>query len=201
MTFSSMIITIPAKRFTPLRSIIDQLGYTSTTPLDPLLHYCAPFLRLLGGLAFQQWLFDCGHVHAHKMPTNNTIAKFLHYLTTETPNLREVFTSSFKEGWPPVGYPIGIGSVFLVRQGRKPLSIEHVEVLTPFCRDMVSPLLSRAYGMHGQDKKIDNAILDQRITKGKFGEFFDAWRACQEDEKKRMLPSPYGMDQPKTEHI
>lgn len=79
----------------------------------------------------------------------------------------------------------------VVRQDRKPLLPLQLEILCAFCKDVVTPLVTKS--MEGDSVAREAAL--STITHQWFSKFFDAYRDYRADfaPEWRSLPSPYDM--------
>lgn len=70
-------------------------------------------------------------------------------------------------GWAPMEWQEPAGNVLVVREDRKPLRQQHVEVLCRYCLDVLQPLFEESI----ETGRLKHKVME-KMTKGAFGEYW-----------------------------
>ncbi|KAF2015556.1 hypothetical protein BU24DRAFT_480309 [Aaosphaeria arxii CBS 175.79] len=89
----------------------------------------------------------------------------------------------------------GTGSVLVVRQDRKDLSVQHVEAMHGFANLRLAPALLPQIDALKEGQAVDKDAVSQVVTKERFQEFFEQWDDAHPCSCHQFgHPSPYEVD-------
>ncbi|CAH0396254.1 unnamed protein product [Bemisia tabaci] len=91
-------------------------------------------------------------------------------------------------GWAPLHWRTQVGSVFVIRQDKKPLLPLHVEALCHYCREFLQPAFEDSLGGSGPENEPSKKHVLSMINKSKF---LYQWGNFLSERNCKDVPSPY----------
>ena len=137
-----------------------------------------------------KWVNSKHAMFAHKTPTTNQDATFLHQCCDPGAEF-DLSIGSLGWGWCPMRWQSDVGSVVVVRKDKKLLLPMHMEALARYCRYDVQPILAHSIGDYHPEEPIKKEDVLRIICRPMFVIY---WSKFMSEKNGYGTASPYDND-------